>query len=113
WRYFGDHSIGARSLIEETRKEPRPCRVSYRFSKAMVLNHPFDIQILNRNDAVLFDDLTALLMSKIMPLIGYALMYARYYLTPVLSLFTATRRGTQLLLSLYQFFFFLAKEARV
>ena len=111
--YFGDLSISVCSFIEKASKEPRPCRVKDRFCQAMVFHHAPNVEILDGNHAIFINYFAALLMSEIMPLVRYSLVYARNHLAPLLSFLTTTRGRAQSLLSFGELLFFLAKKARV
>ena len=61
-------------FVDKQHYEKSPCRIRDRFCKAMVFNHPFDLQILYCNIIKLSYDLIGGLMREVPTLIGYLLM---------------------------------------
>jgi hypothetical protein len=90
-----------------------PCGIGYGFGETMILEHPSDVQVFKCDEGKSIDQLSALLMGKISALVGYALVYVRYYLAPLPSLWTALYGCAQFLLSMSQSLFIRAKEFRI
>src|SRR5438105_4041444 len=111
WVYFHELSTSIYCFVCKTVKEQTPSCISYRFSKAMILYHIENHQIFNAYYSKPFDYLTTLLMSKVSALICYSLMYTRYLLAFLLTLFTPFRLSRKLSLCFSKFLFFLAKES--
>src|SRR5947207_448059 len=79
----------------------------------MILHHIEDHQIFNTDNAKSLDDLTALLMGKIVSLICNPLVSASNYLLALLSFFTTIGSSRQFFLGLRQVFLFFAKKAGI
>ncbi len=79
-------SPGACSLIRQTGGEHRPCGGADALGETMVVEHVINGQILNRDSAMLVDDLPALLVREVLAAVGDALMDARHHL-PTLAAF--------------------------
>jgi hypothetical protein len=100
-------------FAEQHTKESRPRRVTNAFSKAMVMYHPIDLQIFNRNEAVGVYDLSTGLVRKVGTLETYPLMYSGYYLAPCFSFFRPLFGFREFPLSASQFLFFCSKKAGI
>lgn len=55
----------------------RPASIPNGLGKAMVFQHPFNMQVLNNDKLVDFDKLAAQLMKKVLPLVGYLFVLSR------------------------------------
>ena len=67
-------STGPCCLVREKRSELRPRRIGNRFGKAMIVHHPIDGQIFDRNDIEPIDQTAAFLMGKVAAPIGNPFM---------------------------------------
>src|SRR5579883_1898015 len=67
---------GACSLVGEERGEHRPRGVTNALGETMVMHHAVDAQVLNRDGAVLVDDLARLLVREVLAPVRDALMHA-------------------------------------
>lgn len=59
------------TLVVELAHELRPAGIGNGLGKAVVLHHPFDVQILNSNQAVRFYQLPTEFVGKVKALVGY------------------------------------------
>jgi hypothetical protein len=78
--------IGPCCLVGEVGGELRLRRVSDALGEAMIVQHPVDRQILNCDHIELIDDATAVLVGKIAPPPGDALMHASNDFAPLSTL---------------------------
>ena len=68
-RVYGNHRpTSFCRFVGQDLPKLRPGRIVNRFSKAMIVNHAVDSQVLNRYAAVVIDQPTSQLMSEVMPL---------------------------------------------
>jgi hypothetical protein len=82
-------SRGLFRLREQVREKRRPCRITDTFSQAGILDHVAHHQGLHREQPKAVDQLTRLLLHKVLAPPADALMDARHDLAPLSSLFRA------------------------
>lgn len=102
FRFAGQHT-----------KETRPGRVTNAFGKGVVVQHPVDVQILNRNSPELVYHLSAVLVREVGSMPPDALMHPGYNLSFGLTPWCAFNFFGKFALGLCQSRFFFSKETGV
>src|SRR2546430_4595341 len=72
-------------LVGEESREHRPGRITDALGEAMVMHHAVHGDVFHRDDACTVDNLACLLVGKVMPTIGNALMDVGHHLAPLAS----------------------------
>lgn len=92
-----EHATGPFCLVRGTPEEFPPCGVADAFGKMMIADHVLDLQVLNRNHAVLVDDSARDLVCKVHALISDLLMLPGQLLdglSPITPAFLSSAHST-------------------
>jgi hypothetical protein len=110
---FAECSASFSRFTEQHTKETRPGRVTDGFSQTRVMEHPVDLQVFNRNQTELVNNLAAVLVRKISSTPTNPLMHPGDYFTFSFAFRCTLFSFGKFALGFGKFFFFLSKEARV
>lgn len=91
---FHEHAPGALSLVREHEKKVRPSSIANRLGEVVISHHAFDVQIFDRNQAVLINDLARLFVMKVAALIADMIVETlkqKSRLTPAVGSFLSSR----------------------
>ena len=91
----------------------RPCRITDTFRKAMVVQHPIDVQVFHADDPKAVYNLSGRLMREIVPFELHPFVNTGYHLTMFATLWRSLCQFGMLALNSCQRFLFTAKETRV
>lgn len=97
WIDFYLNASGACSLVRAELYGLTPRGITDAFGKAVILEHPANVQLLKDDDAEFINKVAAQLMSKVPALVSDSLMHARGYLAPLASFWRAFGRCAQFL----------------
>ena len=110
---FDQRSASFFRFARELTKEGRPRGVCNAFRQTMVMNHPIHREVFDANDPIGVDDLTALLMGKILSSPSDAFMHTGYCFAMLASSSGAFRQFGMFALYLRQRLLFLTEKPGV
>src|SRR6266702_1372726 len=110
---FDERSASFCRFAGELGKECRPRGICNAFRETMIMGHAVDVEVFHRNHAKRVDNLTALLVGKVLPPEGDPFMHTCNGFAMLATLWRALCQLALLTLHLCQGLFFLAKEARI
>lgn len=100
-------------FAREHAEELPPTGIGNRLGKAMIADHPLDIQLFNGDDAEMINELSGFLVDEVMSAVGNALVNTAYYLSGLSSLRCALLKFAQLPLGFRQCLFVHPEEAEI